>query len=137
MIGRPACTTPLRQEPGLELGQLGLRGLDLGEGGGGLGGVQGPDRDAGHGVELIAGTGQRPGDRVRPVRDRCHGPIPALSTDPDVGPESLCGQGFPVPSLWTESGPAWGCGVSRRSLSDLLNHRGGAAAPNDTRNSGE
>ncbi len=61
------------QEPGLEGGQLGLGGLDVVEGCGGLGGVHGPDRGLGHGVELIAGTSQRPGDRVWLVRDRCHG----------------------------------------------------------------
>ena len=104
--------------------------LDVGDRGGGLGGVHRPHRDPGHRGELIAHAGDRPGDRVRLVRDRCHGPIPAPPTDPRAGPESPCGQGIPEAQLWTESGFRRGvAGVSRRSLRDLLNHRGTRSQP--------
>ncbi len=139
------------QQPGLELHQLGLRGLNLGEGGGCLGGVHRPDRHLGGTTELIADTSQRPGDRVWLVGDRCHGSIPALATDTRPDPEPLVDKGFrhlgcarivarpgpgsepgPVPvqaavvSTSSTSGgrlPARAAGVSRRSLRDLLNHR--------------
>ena len=52
----------------------------------------------------VAHAGEHPGDRVRLVGDRCHGPIPAPDVDPRARPESPCGQGIPMPQLWTESG---------------------------------
>ena len=57
-----------------------------------------------------ADTGERRGDRVRAVRDRCHGSIPALATDGRRWPESLCGQGIPTRWLCTEK---WTFGLVR------------------------
>ena len=69
--------------------------------GGGVGGVHRPHRDPpATAAELIAHAGDHPGDRVRLVRDRCHGPIPAPTTDPRAGPESASSvdKGFRRPS---------------------------------------
>ena len=78
-------------------------------------------------AELIAHASEHPGDRVRLVRDRCHGPIPAPHADPRARPESPCGQGIPMPQLWTESGFRVGCGGFETALRDRLNHRRTAA----------
>ena len=93
-VGGDLAPVGVGQDACLELGDLGGEGVELVEGRGGLGGVHRPDRDLGDGVELIAGTSQRPGDRVWLVGDRCHGPIPAPTTDTRSGPESLVDKGF-------------------------------------------
>ena len=103
-----------------EFGQLGLGGLDLGDGGGGLGGVHRPHRDLGDIAELIADTSDRPGDRVRLVGDRCHGPIqaPATDTGPGRNPLWIRGSGtsavdgkWSVPTrFWRRASPRRGCG---------------------------
>ena len=85
----------VRQEPGLQLGELRLGGLDLADRVRGLRGVHGPHRHLGHRGQLIAHASDGPGDRVWLVGERCHGThsstdhrhprvagIPVWTTDP-------------------------------------------------------
>ena len=80
-----------------ELGELSLGAQELFDQGGGLGGVHRPHRHPRDLTELIAHASERPGDRVGLVGDRCHGPIPAPTTDTGTVP------GMP---LWTRDSGA-------------------------------
>ena len=91
---RCRCASAWDRSRAFELGELGLGGLDSSIGGGGLGGVHRPHRHPRDLAELIAHTSERPGDRVRLVRDRCHGPIPAPTTDTRRGRNALVDKGF-------------------------------------------